>query len=68
MAIFTVLAQSPLPNHRHLVDAFDYLDAPVERIASSDVPMPYARNLEDHAMVHPEQIVSSVNRLLNIKF
>ena len=49
-------------------NAFDFLDAPVERVASSDVPMPYARNLEDYAMVHPEQIVSSVHRLLNVKF
>ncbi len=26
--------------------AFDYLDAPVERITGADVPMPYAHNLE----------------------
>lgn len=27
-------------------DSFEYLDAPVERIAGADVPMPYAANLE----------------------
>lgn len=27
-------------------ESFEYLDAPVERIAGADVPMPYAANLE----------------------
>jgi pyruvate/2-oxoglutarate/acetoin dehydrogenase E1 component len=27
-------------------ESFGYLDAPVERIAGADVPMPYAANLE----------------------
>ena len=27
-------------------DAFDYLDAPLERVCGADVPMPYAANLE----------------------
>ena len=27
-------------------EAFDYLDAPVERVTGVDVPMPYASNLE----------------------
>lgn len=27
--------------------AFDYLDAPVERISSADVPAPYAKSIED---------------------
>ena len=26
-------------------DAFDWLDAPIERVGSLDVPMPYASNL-----------------------
>jgi len=26
--------------------AFDYLDAPVERVTGLDVPMPYAPNME----------------------
>ena len=26
--------------------AFDYLDAPIERVTGADVPMPYAKNLE----------------------
>ena len=30
--------------------AFDYLDAPVERVTGVDVPMPYANNLENAAV------------------
>src|SRR6267142_1059539 len=30
--------------------AFDYLDAPVKRISGADVPMPYAKNLENLAI------------------
>jgi pyruvate dehydrogenase E1 component beta subunit len=40
--------------------AFDYLDAPVQRIAGADVPMPYAKRLEQSAIPHPEHIVSAV--------
>jgi len=31
-------------------ESFGYLDAPVERIAGADVPMPYAANLERMAV------------------
>ena len=31
-------------------ESFIYLDAPVERIAGADVPMPYAANLEGMAV------------------
>src|SRR2546422_4901122 len=30
--------------------AFDYLDAPVKRVSSVDVPMPYSKNLEELAI------------------
>jgi len=36
--------------------AFDYLDAPVTRVAGADVPMPYAANLEKLALPQAEQI------------
>ena len=44
--------------------AFDYLDAPVERVAGAFVPMPYSRALELLATPHEEQIVSAVQRTL----
>lgn len=45
-------------------DAFDYLDAPVKRIGSAEVPMPYARNLEQAALPHEETVVSAVKEIL----
>ncbi|HXF82159.1 MAG TPA: pyruvate dehydrogenase complex E1 component subunit beta [bacterium] len=44
--------------------AFDELDAPVERVTGADVPMPYARNLELLALPHEEDIVRAVRRTL----
>lgn len=44
--------------------AFDYLDAPIERITGADVPMPYAKNLEDVAMVQVHNIVNAAQRVL----
>jgi pyruvate dehydrogenase E1 component beta subunit len=38
--------------------AFDYLDAPVQRVTGADVPMPYAKRLEQAAIPHPEHVVS----------
>ncbi len=43
--------------------AFDYLDAPVRRISGADVPMPYAKNLEDAAIPNVEQIVKAVREV-----
>ncbi len=43
--------------------AFDDLDAPVQRVASADVPMPYNRHLEAAALPSPEQIVAAVERV-----
>jgi pyruvate dehydrogenase E1 component beta subunit len=39
--------------------AFDYLDAPVIRVAGADVPMPYAKNLEQIAFPHEPEIVAA---------
>jgi len=43
--------------------AFDYLDAPVERITGADVPMPYSKPLEEEAMVKPRNIINAVKRV-----
>mgnify|MGYP003327443854 FL=1 len=40
-------------------EAFDYLDAPVKRVAGVDVPMPYAANLEKLALPQSSDIVSA---------
>jgi pyruvate dehydrogenase E1 component beta subunit len=38
---------------------FDWLDAPVTRVAGKDVPMPYAANLERLALPQVEDIVAA---------
>ena len=48
-------------------EAFDYLDAPVERITGADVPMPYAINLEKLALPQHEDIANAIRRSLNRK-
>jgi pyruvate/2-oxoglutarate/acetoin dehydrogenase E1 component len=40
--------------------AFDDLDAPVGRVTGADVPMPYAKNLEQIAYPHEPQVVDAV--------
>jgi pyruvate dehydrogenase E1 component beta subunit len=39
--------------------AFDYLDAPVQRVTGADVPMPYSKRLEQAAIPHAEHVVSA---------
>ena len=43
--------------------AFDWLDAPIERVGSLDVPMPYALNLEDKVLPTVERIVAAVRQV-----
>jgi pyruvate dehydrogenase E1 component beta subunit len=38
------------------LNAFDYLDAPPKRISSLDVPLPYAKNLEDLCVPNKENV------------
>lgn len=44
-------------------DAFNYLDAPVERITGADVPMPYAVELETAALPQLEDVVATIERV-----
>ena len=41
-----------------------YLDAPIERVCSDDVPMPYAKNLEDEVQPQVKDVVAAVKRAL----
>ncbi|MCB9980898.1 MAG: pyruvate dehydrogenase complex E1 component subunit beta [Rhodospirillales bacterium] len=43
--------------------AFDYLDAPLARVAAADVPLPYAANLEALALPQVEEIVHAVQKV-----
>jgi acetoin:2,6-dichlorophenolindophenol oxidoreductase subunit beta len=44
-------------------EAFDYLDAPIRRLAGRDVPIPYNRNLERAAVPQVEDIVAAARSL-----
>ena len=43
---------------------FQYLDAPVGRVCSAEVPMPYAKHLEDAALPDAARIVAAVHEVL----
>ena len=45
--------------------AFDYLDAPVKRVAGLDVPLPYAANLEKLALPQSSHIVEAARAVCN---
>ncbi|MDG1118022.1 MAG: pyruvate dehydrogenase complex E1 component subunit beta [Flavimaricola sp.] len=44
-------------------EAFDYLDAPVINCTGKDVPMPYAANLEKHALLTSDEVVEAVKKV-----
>ena len=43
-------------------DAFNYLDAPMERVCGADVPMPYAMELEKAALPQLDDVIAAVER------
>ncbi len=47
--------------------AFDYLDAPVQRVSGAEVPAPYARNLELAAFPSEKQVTNAARRALYIE-
>lgn len=48
---------------RLMEEAFDDLDAPVQRVCSAEVPLPYAGHLEDAALPQVETIVRTVRQM-----
>ena len=49
-----------------ITHAFDYLDAPVARVAGKDVPMPYAANLEKLALPNADEVVAAAKAVLYV--
>ncbi|MGI9538823.1 MAG: pyruvate dehydrogenase complex E1 component subunit beta [Miltoncostaeaceae bacterium] len=45
-------------------ECFDWLDAPIARVSSADVPMPYAKNLEREALPQPGDVAVAVRRAM----
>jgi pyruvate dehydrogenase E1 component beta subunit len=50
--------------YRMMRAGFDYLDAPVARVTSEDVPMPYAKNLEHLVLPSPDRVLTAVKNVL----
>jgi pyruvate dehydrogenase E1 component beta subunit len=48
--------------------AFDYLDAPMRRLAGRDIPIPYNRNLERAAVPQEEDIEAEIRAIVNTKY
>jgi pyruvate dehydrogenase E1 component beta subunit len=49
---------------RVMEEAFDYLDAPVARVAAKDVPMPYAANLEKLTLPSVHEVIEAAKAVL----
>lgn len=45
-------------------EGFDYLDAPIKRVAQLEVPLPYSRELEQTALINDERVVAAVKEIL----
>jgi pyruvate dehydrogenase E1 component beta subunit len=45
--------------------AFDALDAPIERVSGADVPLPYAKNLEQACIPHAADVVKAARRAMS---
>ncbi len=49
---------------RIMEQAFFDLDAPVQRVCSAEVPVPYAKHLEEAALPQPASIIAAVKSIL----
>jgi len=48
-------------------ECLDQLDAPIERVTSDDVPMPYALNLEKQVIPQPDDVIAAVKKVLYLE-
>lgn len=46
--------------------AFDYVDAPIKRVAQDEVPLPYNRTLEQMALPQVDDVIAAVKEVLNV--
>jgi len=45
-------------------EGFDFMDAPVKRVAQYEVPLPYSRELEQSALINPDRVIEAVKEVL----
>ena len=48
-------------------NAFDYLDAPMLRVTSADVPLPYAPTLIDASLPNPARVIKAVKEVMYLQ-
>jgi pyruvate dehydrogenase E1 component beta subunit len=48
-------------------DAFDYLDAPIRRITTADVPLPYAPTLIEASLPNMAKVIDAVKSVMYVK-
>lgn len=47
-------------------EAFDYLDAPIERVGAEETPVPFSPILEEAYLPNEEKIIKAINKMLNL--
>jgi pyruvate dehydrogenase E1 component beta subunit len=47
-------------------EAFDYLDAPVERVTAMDTPIPFSPILESMVIPDEQRIIEAVKKTISI--
>jgi pyruvate dehydrogenase E1 component beta subunit len=45
-------------------EAFDYMDAPIKRVAQYEVPLPYSQELEQSALINVDRVIEAVKEVL----
>jgi len=45
-------------------EGFDYMDAPVKRVAQFETPLPYSRDLEQSALINKDRVIAAVKEII----
>lgn len=45
-------------------EGFDYMDAPIKRVAQFEVPLPYSQQLEQSALINADRVIAAVKEIL----
>jgi pyruvate dehydrogenase E1 component beta subunit len=45
-------------------EGFDYLDAPIKRVAQKEAPLPYSRELEQLALINADRVIAAVKEIV----
>ena len=45
-------------------EGFDYMDAPVKRVAQLEAPLPYSRELEQSALINVDRVIAAVKEII----